>query len=179
MFKKFDGIIVDEVICYEETVKMKLPKDYKEFLLDTNGGQFIDEIHMFWVDELKENIGIDVLFGFNQVRSLCLNSWYNETESKIIEIKENAMNSLEDYKQKYGSDAYGFVAYILNLVRIYSIPLCFLGIAIGAIHQYVIGIRKLDTLEKGMALIVSFVTILIICQILPLAFAVFVKFGRG
>ena len=103
----------------------------------------------------------------------------DSTESKIIELKENATNSLEDYKEKYGSDAYGFVAYILNLVRIYSIPLCFLGIAIGAIHQYVIGIRKLDTLEKGMALIVSFVTILIICKILPLAFAVFVKFGRG
>ena len=103
----------------------------------------------------------------------------DSTESRIIELKENATNSLEDYKQKYGSDAYGLVAYILNIVRIYSIPLCFLGIAIGAIHQYVIGIRKLDTLEKGMALIVSFVTILIICQILPLAFAVFVKFGRG
>ena len=70
MFKKFDGIIVDEVICYEETVKMKLPKDYKEFLLDTNGGQFIDEIHMFWVDELKETIGIDVLF---DIPPLCLN----------------------------------------------------------------------------------------------------------
>lgn len=103
----------------------------------------------------------------------------NAAESKIVELKENAANSLEDYKEKYGSDAYGFVAYILNIVRIYSIPLCFLGIAIGAIHQYVIGIRKLDTLEKGMALIVTFVTILIICQILPLAFAVFVKFGRG
>ena len=102
-----------------------------------------------------------------------------KTESKIVEIKENAANSLEDYKEKYGSDAYGFVAYILNLVRIYSIPLCFLGIAMGAIHQYVIGVRKLDTLERGMALIVSFVTILIICQILPLACAVFVKFGRG
>ena len=117
---------------------------------------------------------------------LCTNTTYatnkaidNETESKIVEIKENAANSLEDYKEKYGSDVYGFVAYILNLVRIYSIPLCFLGIAIGAIHQYVIGIRRLDTLEKGMALIVSCVTILIICQILPLAFAVFVKFGRG
>ena len=102
-----------------------------------------------------------------------------ETESKIIEIKDNATKSLEDYQEKYGSEAYGLVAYILNLVRIYSIPLCFLGIAIGAIHQYIIGIRKLDTLEKGMALIVTFVTILIICQILPLAFAVFVKFGRG
>ena len=102
-----------------------------------------------------------------------------ETESKIVEIKDNAASSLADYQDKYGSDVYGLVAYILNLVRIYSIPFCFLGIAIGAIHQYVIGVRKLDTLEKGMALIVTFVTILIICQILPLAFAVFVKFGRG
>lgn len=102
-----------------------------------------------------------------------------QTESKIVEIKENAANSLEDYKAKYGSDTYGMVAYILNIVRIYSIPICFLGIAVGAIHQYVIGIRKLDTLERGMAFIVTCVTLLIICQILPLAFAVFVKFGRG
>ena len=102
-----------------------------------------------------------------------------KTESKIVEIKESQTKSLQDYQEKYGSDAYGTVAYILNIVRIYSIPFCFLGIAIGAIHQYIIGIRKLDTLEKGMGLIVTFVTILIICQILPLAFAMFVKFGRG
>lgn len=103
----------------------------------------------------------------------------NELEGQLVQIKKDETKSLDDYKAKYGSDAYGLTAYILNLVRIYSIPLCFLGIAIGAIYQYVIGIRKLDTLEKGMGLIVSFVTILIICQILPLAFAVFVKFGRG
>lgn len=102
-----------------------------------------------------------------------------QTESKIVELKENAAHSLEDYQEKYGSVPYGTVAYILNSVRIYSIPLCFLGIAFGAIHRYILGIRKLDTLEKGMGLIVTFVTILIICQILPLAFAVFVKFGRG
>lgn len=101
------------------------------------------------------------------------------TESKLVEMKENEAKTLQDYQVKYGSEAYGFVAYILNLVRVYSIPFCFLGIAIGAIHKYVIGIRKLDTLEKGMGLIVTFVTLLIICQILPLAFAVFVKFGRG
>ena len=103
----------------------------------------------------------------------------NRVEGQLVEIKEKEAKSLEDYKQKYGSDAYGTVAYILNLVRIWSIPLCFLGIAVGAIHKYVIVIRKLDTLEKGMGLIVTFVTLLIICQILPLAFAVFVKFGRG
>ena len=102
-----------------------------------------------------------------------------KVESKLVEIKENTAKTLEDYKIKYGSDIYGLVAYILSLVRIYSIPLCFLGIAIGAIHKYVIGIRKLDTLEKGMGLMVTFITLLIICQILPLVFAVFVKFGRG
>lgn len=101
------------------------------------------------------------------------------TESKLVEIKETQTKSLEDYKEKYGSDAYGVVAYILNLLRIYSIPFCFLGIAIGAIHKYIIGVRKLDTLEKGMGLIVTFVTLLVICQVLPLAFAMFVKFGRG
>lgn len=103
----------------------------------------------------------------------------DETEGKLVQIKQDELKSLADYRQKYGSAAYGTVAYILNLIRIYSIPFCFLGIAIGAIHKYVIGIRKLDTLEKGMGLMVTFVTLLIICQILPLAFAVFVKFGRG
>ena len=119
-----------------------------------------------------------VIFGTNQVYATS-NVIDQQTESQLIKIKENAAKSLEDYKQKYGSDAYGLTAYILNLIRIYSIPLCFLGIAISAIYQYVLGIRKLDTQEKGLVLMVSFVTILVICQILPLAFAIVVKFGRG
>ena len=105
----------------------------------------------------------------------------NKVVNKQIPIETivKVANHLEDYKEKYGSDAYGLVAYILNIIRIYSIPFCFLGIAIGAMHQYVIGIRKLDTLEKGMGLMVTFVTLLIVCQVLPLAFAMFIKFGRG
>lgn len=102
-----------------------------------------------------------------------------QNESQLIKIKENATNTLEEYKKRYGSDAYGLTAYILNLIRIYSIPFCFLGIAVSAIYQYIIGIRKLDTQEKGLVTMVSFVTILVICQILPLAFAIVVKFGRG
>ena len=103
----------------------------------------------------------------------------NETESTLVELKEKEMKSLEDYKETYGSDAYGIAAYVLNIIRIYSIPFCFLGIAISAIYQYVIGIRKLDTQEKGLVTMISFITILVICQILPLAFAIVVKFGRG
>ena len=120
-----------------------------------------------------------VFFAVNKTYAAEQKAIDERTESKIVEIKENVATSLEDYKEKYGSDSYGTVAYILNIVRIYSIPICFLGIAIGAIHQYVIGVRKLDTLERGMAFMVTCVTILIICQILPLAFVAFVKFGRG
>ena len=121
---------------------------------------------------------IIVLFGYNQVYA-AENIIDNKNESQLIKIKENSAKTLDEYKQKYGSDAYGLTAYILNLIRIYSIPLCFLGIAASAMYQYVIGIRKLDTQEKGLVTMISFVTILVICQILPLAFAIVVKFGRG
>lgn len=129
-------------------------------------------------------IGITVLLIFSFYTNFCAikateNVIDNNVESKLVEIKDNQAKTLEDYQVKYGSDVYGLVAYILHLVQIYSIPFCFLGIAIGAIHKYIIGIRKLDTLEKGMALMVTFTILLIICQILPLAFAVFIKFGRG
>lgn len=118
------------------------------------------------------------MFAFTNIIKATDGAIDEKTKSKLVEIKESQEKSLQDYQQKYGSDTYGLVAYILNIVRIYSIPFCFLGIAIGAIHKYIIGIRKLDTLETGMGLIVTFVTILIICQVLPLAFAMFVKFGR-
>jgi len=98
---------------------------------------------------------------------------------QLVEIKENAEKKLQDYKEEYGSDAYGLAAYILNIVRIYSIPFCFIGIAVGAIFQYVIGIRKLDERDKGFNMIIGFVTILVIAQVLPLIFAIVVKGWRG
>ena len=103
----------------------------------------------------------------------------NETKSQLVEIKEKELSSLEDYKQAYGSDTYGLVAYILDKVRVYSIPVGFLGIAISAIYQYVIGIRKLDVRDKGFNAMIGIVTMLIICQVLPLIFAVVVKGWRG
>lgn len=103
----------------------------------------------------------------------------SETENQLVEIKEKSEKTLEYYKEKYGSDAYGMTAYVLHAISVYSIPLCFLGIAISGIYQSVIGIRKLDVKEKGLTLMVTFITVLVICQILPLAFAIVVKFGRG
>ncbi len=98
---------------------------------------------------------------------------------QLVQIKDKEMKEMSDYNETYGSETYGFTAYILNKIRIYSIPLCFVGIAIGAIWQYVIGIRKLDVHDRGLFLIVSFVTIFVICQVLPLVFAIVVKGFRN
>lgn len=102
-----------------------------------------------------------------------------ETTNKLIEIKEKELKSIQDYTEAYGSESYGMTAYILNKVRIYSIPCCFIGIAVSAIYQYVIGIRRIDVRDKGLILMIGFITIFVICQVLPLIFAIVVKSWRG
>ena len=102
------------------------------------------------------------------------------TTSKMVELSEKEKQSLADYQEAYGSDTYGLVAYILNNVRLFSIPFCFLGIVISAIYQYVIGIRKLDVRYKGFYTMIAFVTLFVIAQVLPLVFVIVIKgFGRG
>ncbi len=101
-----------------------------------------------------------------------------KTESTLVELKERELSTLEDYKKAYGSDSYGLTAYILNRVRIFSIPFTILGILVAAVYDYIIGVRHLETKEKGQALMIMFVTLGIICQVLPLVFTIVVKFGR-
>lgn len=103
----------------------------------------------------------------------------SEQATELVKIKESSKDKLAEYVEKYGSTPYGVAAYILNIVRIYSIPFCFIGIAIGSIFQYVLGIRKLDVRDRGLVLIMTFVTILLICQVLPLIFAIVVNGWRG
>lgn len=88
MFQKFGGEISSQIEEFENTVNMKLPDDYKKFLMNTNGGLFVNQIHTLWVDELQENIGMDVLFGFDNLRGLCLMDWYEEY---IEDLPENTI----------------------------------------------------------------------------------------
>ena len=121
-----------------------------------------------------------IIFAFftNQINASNETVINNKTESKLVEIKEKETNSMEYYEKVYGSKSYGMTAYILHKVQIYSIPFCILGILAGAVYEYIIGLRHLETLEKGQALMISFITIGIICQVLPLVFTIAVKFGR-
>lgn len=119
--------------------------------------------------------GMLVLYSKNVYASEAID---NKTESNLIQIKEEQVKTLEQYTEKYGSQAYGLTAYILHGVQIYSIPLCFLVISISAIYRFVIGARHMGNTEKGLGLMVTFVTLTIICQVLPLVFAIVVKFGK-
>ena len=102
----------------------------------------------------------------------------SSTDGNLIKLKENQAKTLEEYKVKYGNDSYGVTAYILHVVQIYSIPFCFLGIIISIIYKVIIGARHLENAEKGLGMIVAVVTLTIICQVLPLIFALVVKIGR-
>lgn len=95
--------------------------------------------------------------------------------STLIETKQEQKSKIEKFKKDYGSDTYGIVAYILDLVRWWSIPLGIVGIAICAIYQYIIGLKRLDIRDKGFNTMIAVITIIIICQILPLIFAVVIK----
>ena len=99
--------------------------------------------------------------------------------TNLVELKDKALKSLEDYQAAYGNDTYGLAAYLLNIVRIYSIPFGFIGIVIAAIYRYVIGIRKLDVQDKGFGVLVAIITVMVICQVLPLIFAIVVRGWRG
>ncbi len=121
-----------------------------------------------------------ISFFSNSYATVTGNEVLSSTQAtELVEIKETTKGKLAEYVAKYGSTPFGVAAYILNIVRIYSIPFCFVGIAVGSIYQYVLGIRKLDVRDRGFMLIITFVTILLICQVLPLIFAIVVNGWRG
>ena len=126
-------------------------------------------------------INMGNVFATNTTNTLITTNTANVTNTagELQQIKEKSTKELQDYRERYGSDVYGLTAYILDKIRIYSIPICFIGIAIGAIYQYVIGIRKLDVRDRGFGVVIAFVTVLIICQVLPLVFAIVIKGWRG
>ena len=101
----------------------------------------------------------------------------NASETVINNVK-NREERIAEYTAKYGGDAvYGKTAYYLNLAQKYSIPICFIGLAIGALNFFIIGNKKLEKREQGFGMIVAFLLGLVVFQVLPLLFAIVVA-GR-
>ena len=103
----------------------------------------------------------------------------NDSTVNLVQIKDRELETLQDYQDSYGDDTYGLVAYILNIIRLYSIPFGFVGIAISGIYRYIIGIRQLDVRDKGFGAMIGIITVMVICQVLSLVFAIVVRGWRG
>ena len=135
---------------------------------------------------MKKTIAVIVILmlGIFMVISPVYATEVNNLEEKNKSEMSQAQDEMEqkkiEYTKKYGSEEYWLAGYILEeIVRIYSIPICFVGIAAGAIFQYALGTRRLDYKHRGFGLIITFVTILVICQVLPFIYAIVVTGWRG
>lgn len=108
------------------------------------------------------------------------NDLQEKNENELTEVKDKMELKKIEYTEKYGSDAYWFAGYVIEeIIQPYSIPLCFVGIAMGAVFQYVMGTRRLDYKHRGFGMIIVFVTALVICQVLPFIYALVVTGWRG
>lgn len=133
---------------------------------------------------MKKTIAIILIvlciLSINTVYGVEANKLQENTQNNIVEIKGEMELKKQMYTEKYGSDAYWVAGYIIEeIVQPYSIPLCFAGIAIGLVFQYVMGTRRLDYKHRGFGTVIVFVTILVICQVLPFIYALVVTGWRG
>lgn len=93
---------------------------------------------------------------------------------KILENSSKKDRKIGEYMNKYNDQTFAYTAYYLDLIQLYSIPVCIIGIAIGAFNFYIIGEKKLDKREKGFSFIMAFLCGLVFFQVLPLVFALLV-----
>lgn len=109
-----------------------------------------------------------------------VNTLENNNKNDVEKMKSKMEVKREEYTEKYGSDAYWLAGFIIEeIVQPYSIPFCFIGIVVGLLFQYVLGTRRLDYKHRGFSTVIVFVTILLICQVLPFIYALVVIGWRG
>lgn len=109
-----------------------------------------------------------------------VNTLENNNKNDVEEMKSKMEVKREEYTEKYGSDAYWLAGFIIEeIVQPYSIPFCFIGIVVGLLFQYVLGTRRLDYKHRGFSTVIVFVTVLLICQVLPFIYALVVIGWRG
>ena len=83
--KGYGKIDKDEVYKFETEIGFELPDDYKEFLIESNGGIPEIKYSTFTIDELKEDIGLQVLYGLNLDENLDLREWNEEYEDDLLD----------------------------------------------------------------------------------------------
>lgn len=93
---------------------------------------------------------------------------------KIVENMSKKDRKIAEYTDKYNDKTLAVTAYYLDVIQLYSIPVCIIGLTIGAFNFYIIGEKKLDKREQGFSFILAFLCGLVFFQVLPFVFALLV-----
>ena len=83
--KGYGNVKEEEIFKLEEEIGFTLPNDYKEFLINFNGGVPEVKYSTFKLNELEENIGLQVLYGLDLEENLNLREWYEEYEDDLLD----------------------------------------------------------------------------------------------
>lgn len=83
--KGYGNVKEEEIFKFEDEIGFKLPSDYKEFLINFNGGVPEVKYSAFTLNELQENIGLQVLYGLDLEENLDLREWYEEYEGDLLD----------------------------------------------------------------------------------------------
>ena len=93
---------------------------------------------------------------------------------KILDNMSKKERKIAEYEDKYNDKTMAYTAYYLDIIQLYSIPVCIIGLTIGAFNFYIIGEKKLDKREQGFGFIMAFLCGLVFFQVLPFIFALLV-----
>jgi hypothetical protein len=72
-----------QLTAFEEQMGTRLPPDYRNFLLENNGVELLNQ--SFFVQDLDQEIKLQALFGLHNTssRGLTLNHWLTEYEDEL------------------------------------------------------------------------------------------------
>ena len=83
---RFGSLSQQDILDIENRLNMQLPDDYKNFLMDTNGGTFEQaSTKPVLIKALNEEIHLDVLFGIVDEKNLNLLYWNEKYSDEILE----------------------------------------------------------------------------------------------
>lgn len=122
MILKKTGIALEQdITLLEKELSLKLPQDYRKFLLDTNGGVVEkDENNKIVLTQIDETIVIDVLYGIhtgnqNADIQFWMDSLKDDLMENVIIVGDDIIQGLivmicdgEDQGIYYWDDAYNF-----------------------------------------------------------------------
>lgn len=93
---------------------------------------------------------------------------------KVLSNMSKKDRKIAEYTDKYNDKTNATVAYYLDVIRLYSIPVWIICLVIGGFNFSIIGEKKLDKREQGFGFIVASLIGFAISQVVPFIFALLV-----